>query len=290
MSLLSSRDEVFGDIQDVEEDNSVSSLNLLFGNMDLPPSSYHDSLQELWDEEEESEEIDPVMKVFPSSYHYQESDKLRAYTSENLEKGFIQPSSPSTGEPVLFVKKKDSGPDLCVDHRKLNAVTRKNRYCVPPMNQLLTLFNGSSISSKIDLCGAYKLLIIKEGDEHLTASRPKYGSYEDLVMQFGLTNSPSSFQRIFNVIFHDIINVYVVVYLDYIMVFSKYEEENVTSVSIALSRFRANNIFAKASKCLIHFSSAEYLGYIVSCEGPQDGPRKGPANFSLTTSKKPQGS
>ncbi|MBW0469455.1 hypothetical protein O181_009170 [Austropuccinia psidii MF-1] len=52
-SLLSSRDEIFKEIQDVGEDNSVSSLHLFFGNMDLPPSSYHDSLKELWDEEEE---------------------------------------------------------------------------------------------------------------------------------------------------------------------------------------------------------------------------------------------
>ncbi|MBW0534815.1 hypothetical protein O181_074530 [Austropuccinia psidii MF-1] len=49
-SLHSSRDEVFKDIQDIGEDNSVSSLHLFFGNMDLPPSSYHDSLEELWDE------------------------------------------------------------------------------------------------------------------------------------------------------------------------------------------------------------------------------------------------
>ncbi|MBW0588741.1 hypothetical protein O181_128456, partial [Austropuccinia psidii MF-1] len=59
-SLLSSRDEVFKDIQDVGEDNSVSSLHLFFGNMDLPPSSYHDSLEELWDEEEEPEELETV--------------------------------------------------------------------------------------------------------------------------------------------------------------------------------------------------------------------------------------
>ncbi|MBW0481910.1 hypothetical protein O181_021625 [Austropuccinia psidii MF-1] len=68
-SLLSSRDEVFKEIQDVGEDNYVSSLHLFFGNMDLPPSSYHDSLEELWDEEEEPEEIKMVMKVVPSVYH-----------------------------------------------------------------------------------------------------------------------------------------------------------------------------------------------------------------------------
>ncbi|MBW0522745.1 hypothetical protein O181_062460 [Austropuccinia psidii MF-1] len=67
--LLSSRDEVFKDIKDVGEDNCVSLLHLFFGNMDLPPSSYHDSLEELWDEEEESEEIETMMKVVPSSDH-----------------------------------------------------------------------------------------------------------------------------------------------------------------------------------------------------------------------------
>ncbi|MBW0546356.1 hypothetical protein O181_086071 [Austropuccinia psidii MF-1] len=56
-SLLNSKDEVLKEIQDVGEDNSVSSLHLFFGNMDLPPSSYHDSLEELWYEEEEPEEV-----------------------------------------------------------------------------------------------------------------------------------------------------------------------------------------------------------------------------------------
>ncbi|MBW0497448.1 hypothetical protein O181_037163 [Austropuccinia psidii MF-1] len=210
-SLLSCRDEVFKEIQDVGEDNSVSSLNIFFGNMGLPPSSYHDSLEELWDEEEEPEEVETMLNVVSSVYnkyldvfskvkaeklpphrtcdHHielegslppvgviyslsnQESDTLRAYISENVEKGFIPPSSSSTGAPVLFVKKKDGGFCLCVDYCKLKAVTRKNKYPVPPMNQLLTVFNGSSIFSKIDLRGADNRLRIKEGDEQLTCFR-----------------------------------------------------------------------------------------------------------------------
>ncbi|MBW0528139.1 hypothetical protein O181_067854 [Austropuccinia psidii MF-1] len=179
--------------------------------MNLPPSSYNDTLKELWDGEKEPEEMETAMKVVPSVYHQyldvfskvkaeklpphhacdhhiklggslppagviyslskQESDTLRAYISENGEKGFIQPSSSSTGASVLFVKKEDGGLLLCVDYCKLNAVTRKNKYPVPPMNQLLAAFNGYSIFSEIDLCGAYNLLRIKEGDEHLTAFR-----------------------------------------------------------------------------------------------------------------------
>ncbi|MBW0565795.1 hypothetical protein O181_105510, partial [Austropuccinia psidii MF-1] len=68
-SLLSSRDEFFKEMKDFEEDNSVSSHNLFLGNVDLPSSSYHDFLEELWDEEEEPEEIETVMKVVPSSYN-----------------------------------------------------------------------------------------------------------------------------------------------------------------------------------------------------------------------------
>ncbi|MBW0557311.1 hypothetical protein O181_097026 [Austropuccinia psidii MF-1] len=304
---MSSRDEVFKEIQEVGEDNSVSSLHHFLGNKDLPLSSYNDSLEELWDEEGEPEERENMIKVVPSAYHQyldvfskvkeekhpphhacdhhielegslppiggiysllnQDSDTLRAYISDNLKKGFIFPSSSSTGEPFLFVKKKDGGLCLCVDYRRLNAVTSKNKYPVPPMNQLLTFFNGSAILSKIDLHGAYILLRIKEGDGNLTFFRTKYGSYGYLIMSFGLTNAPASFQNIFNDIFYDLLDVYVVIYLDDIMVFSKSEEEHVTHVSTVFARIRDNNLFSKASKCLFHVSSVEYLGYIVSSKG-----------------------
>ncbi|MBW0568667.1 hypothetical protein O181_108382 [Austropuccinia psidii MF-1] len=143
--------------------------------------------------------LPPVSVI--NSLSKQESDTLRDYISENLEKVFMNPSSCSTGAPVLFVKKKDGDLRLCVDYRKLNVVTMKNNYSVPPINQLLSVFNGSSIFSKIDLRGAHNLLRIKEGDEHLTCFRTKYGSYEYLVMPFGLTNAPATYQNLVNDIF-----------------------------------------------------------------------------------------
>ncbi|MBW0472101.1 hypothetical protein O181_011816 [Austropuccinia psidii MF-1] len=156
---------------------------------------------------------------------------------------------------------------MCVYYHKLNAVTRKNKYPVPPMNQLLNVFNDSSINSKIDLRVEYDLRRIKEGDEHWTAFRTKYGSYEYLVMPLGLTNAPASFQNLVNDIFQDLLDFYFVIYLDEIMVFSKSEEEHVTHVSTVLSRLRANSAFAKDCKFLFHVSSVEYLGYFVSFEG-----------------------
>ncbi|MBW0518974.1 hypothetical protein O181_058689 [Austropuccinia psidii MF-1] len=135
------------------------------------------------------------------------------------------------------------------------------------MNQLLTISKNPTIFSKIDLHGAYNILRIKVGDEHLTAFRTKYGSYKYLVMPFGLTNDNTSLQNLVNDIFQDFLDIFVVVYLDYIMVFSSSEKEHVKNVASLLQRLRDNNLFAKASKCLFHASSLEYLGYAVSSEG-----------------------
>ncbi|MBW0567954.1 hypothetical protein O181_107669 [Austropuccinia psidii MF-1] len=265
------------------------------------------SLEVQWDGEEEPEEIDTVLKVVPPAYHQyfdvfskvkaeklpphracdhhielegllppggviyllsnQESETLQAYISENVEKGFIRLSSSSTVAPVLFVKKNDGGLHLCVDYLKLNAVTRKNRYLVPPMDQLLTIFNSSTIFSKIALCGAYHLLRIKEGDEHSTSFRTKYGSDEYFVMPFGLTNAPASFQNFVNDIFAEFLDIFVVVYLDDIMVFSSSKNEHVKHAASVLQILRENDLFAKASKCVFHASSVEYLGYVVSSNG-----------------------
>ncbi|MBW0553481.1 hypothetical protein O181_093196 [Austropuccinia psidii MF-1] len=238
-SLLPSRDEVFKDIRDVKAEK-------------LPPHC-------TWDHHIELEGLLPPAGVI-YSLSKQKSETLRAYISENVEKGFIRASFSSTGAPVLFVKKKDGFLCLCIDYHKLNGFTRKNRYAVPPINQLLTVFSSSTIFSNIYLCGSYNLFRIKEGGDNLTAFRTKYGSYEYLGIPFGLTNAPASFQNLMNDIFAYFLDIFVVVYLDDMVVFSSSEEEHVKHVASLLQELRENNFFAKAS-------SVEYLGYVVSSDG-----------------------
>ncbi|MBW0568485.1 hypothetical protein O181_108200 [Austropuccinia psidii MF-1] len=254
--------------------------------MDLPPLSFHAFLKEKWDEEEELEEVETVLKVVPPAYH-QYLDVFSKVKAEKLPphcacdhhielEGVLPPvgviyslSNQESDKLWAYISKnkRDGGLCLCVDYCKINAVTRMNRYPVPPMNQLLTKFNGSTIFSEIDLCGAYNLLRIKEGDEHLTAFRTKYGSYEYLVMPFGLINAPASFQNLVNDIFADFLDIFVAFYLDDIMVFSSSEEEHVKHMASVLQRLRDNNLFSKNSKCVFHASSVEYLVYVVSSDG-----------------------
>ncbi|MBW0490724.1 hypothetical protein O181_030439 [Austropuccinia psidii MF-1] len=255
-SIIPSSDQVFKEIKDFGEYVATSLLHISQEDMDLPPSSFCASLEEEWEEEEEPEEIETVLKVVPPSYH----QYLDVFSKIKAEK--IPPHGTCDHYielEGLLPPKKDGVLHLCVDYRKLNAVTRKNRYPVPPMNHLLTVFNSSTILSKIDLHGAYNLWRIKEGHEQLTALRTKYGGYESLVMPFGLTNAPASFQNLVNDIFSDFLDIFVVVYLDDIMVFSSSEEEHVKHVVSALQRLRDNNLFAKASKSPVYSSKAQEI-------------------------------
>ncbi len=90
---------------------------------------------------------------------------LREYTDENLANGFIRPSKSSAGAPVLFTPKPDGTLRLCVDYRRLNSITIKNRYLLPLIDDILDRLSGARVFTKVDVKNAYYRLRIREGDE-----------------------------------------------------------------------------------------------------------------------------
>lgn len=196
-----------------------------------------------------------------------EQEALREYLDENLAKGFIVPSESPAASPILFVKKKDGSLRLCVDYRKLNAITVKNRYPLPLIGDLIDQVRYAKFFSKIDLRGAYNLLRIAKGEEWKTAFRTRHGLFEYRVMPFGLTNAPASFQHLMNHIFRDMLDVTVVVYLDDILVFSRNKEEHVEHVREVLRRLLEAGLYAKHDKCEFHMDEVEFLGFRIGCDG-----------------------
>ena len=196
-----------------------------------------------------------------------ELDTLREYIEENLRSGFIRPSNSPCGAPVLFVKKKDGSLRLCVDYRGLNKITRKDRYPLPLVSDLLDAPRKARIYTKIDLRHAYNLVRIAPGDEWKTAFRTRYGSFEWRVMPFGLSNAPAAFQRFVNEVFADMLDVCVVVYLDDILIYSDNPDDHRKHVKEVLRRLRKHRLYARADKCEFHKDSVEYLGYILSADG-----------------------
>ena len=118
----------------------------------------------------------PVGPIYSLSASKQET--LKEFIEENLNIGFIQPTSSLHGAPVLFVKKKDSSLHLCVDFCSLNHISKKNCYPLPLVSDLLNLLHKAWIYSKIDLCHAYYLVHITDSDEWKTAFKTRYGSFE----------------------------------------------------------------------------------------------------------------
>jgi hypothetical protein len=192
---------------------------------------------------------------------------LREFLDENLANHFIRPSSSSAGAPILFIRKKDGSLRLTVDYRGLNRITKKDRYPLPLIPDLLDRLRSANVYMKIDLRGMYNLVRIAKGDEWKTAFHTRYGSYEFRVMHYGLTNAPASFQRFMNDVFKDLLDVCVVVYLDDILIYSESQSEHENHVCEVLHHLRKFNLFAKMEKCEFDVNTTNFLSYVISPDG-----------------------
>ena len=199
---------------------------------------------------------------------------LRGYLDENLKKGFIRESKSPAGYPILFAPKKDGSLRLCVDYRKLNDITIKNRYPLPNIGELQDRLGKAKIFTKLDLRGAYNLIRMKEGEEWKTAFRTRYGHYEYLVMPFGLTNAPATCQALINNVVRAHLDRSAIAYLDDILIYSETTEEHVSHVQEVLGCLSQAGLLLKPEKCEFHRRSVEFLGFVVSTKGISMSPEK----------------
>ena len=206
--------------------------------------------------------VGPIYSLLAS-----EQEDLKKFIDENLNIGFIQPTSSPYSTLVLFVKKKDGLLCLCVDFCGLNHISEKNHYLLLLISNLLDLPHKAWVYSKIDLCHAYHLVCITNGDEWKTAFRIRFGSFEWSVMPFGLTNAPATFHRFMNNIFSDFLDICIAIYLDDILIYSNNMSKHYWYVKEVLKCLCKAGLYAKAEKCEFHSESVEYLGYILSPSG-----------------------
>jgi hypothetical protein len=146
-------------------------------------------------------------------------------------------------------------------------MTVKDRYPLPLIGNLIDQIRGAQIFSKIDLRSAYNLVRIKPGDEWKTAFRCRYGHFQYKVMPFGLANAPAVFQRLMNEIFSDVLDVFVVIYLDDVLIYSDTPDHHNEHVSLVLQRLRENGLYAKLEKCVFDVDWVEFCGYVIGKDG-----------------------
>ncbi|KAL0192325.1 hypothetical protein M9458_010621, partial [Cirrhinus mrigala] len=200
-----------------------------------------------------------------------EREAMEKYLNDSLAAGIIRPSSSPVGAGFFFVKKKDGSLRPCKDYRGLNDITVKNQYPLPLMSSPFDLLQGAEFLTKLDLRNAYHLVRIRKGDERKTAFNTPRGHFEYRVFPFGLSNAPAVFQALVNDVLRDMIDRFVFVYLDDILIFSPSYQDHVQQV---LQRLLENQLFVKAEKCEFHVKSVSFLGHIISVEGIRMDPAK----------------
>ena len=179
----------------------------------------------------------------------------------------IQHSDSAWGANPVIVKKKDGTPRVCIDFRALNDVTCKDSYPLPRTVEVLNELGKARWFIKVDLKSGYWQIVLDPKDRHKTAFCTRDGLFEFIVMPFGLTAAPATFQRLMDTVLAGLLWRNVMVYLDDIIIYNVTWEEHLAILDDVLRRLRAAGLQASRSKCAYGQSTIQYLGHIVTREG-----------------------
>ena len=186
----------------------------------------------------------------------------------------IEPSQGPWASPVVLVKKKDGTTRFCVDYRRLNAVTIKDAYPLPQVEDCLDTMAGAQWFSSMDLASGYWQLDIREEDRDKTAFATHRGLYRFRRMPFGLCNAPGTFERVMEVVMRGLQWKTCLVYLDDIVVFAGSYKEHLERLGEVLDRLIQAGLKVKPSKCQLGRPEVAFLGHRISQDGVGTDPDK----------------
>ena len=197
-----------------------------------------------------------------------EREEVQEFVKDQLRKGYIRSLKSQQMSPVFFVPKKDGKKRMVQDYRYLNSWTIKNNYPLPLISDLIDSIGKKKVFTKMDLRWGYNNVRIKEGDEWKAAFSMSEGSFEPMVMFFGLTNSPVMFQAMINDLLRDlVVEEKVAVFIDNVMVATETEEGHDEIVEEVLRRLEENDLFVKPEKCVWKVREVGFLGVIIGKYG-----------------------
>ena len=221
-----------------------------------------------------------LTEPLPNSYsplykqNLEELEATREFVTTQLQHGLIEQSRSPFASPVLCVRKANGKLRVCVDYRKLNAVTRKDAYPIPRIDELLARPGKAKIFTKFDIHSAFNKIRMDPASEEYTTFRTRYGTYKCKVLPFGLCNGPATYQRYMNDVLMDYLDDFCIAYLDDILIYSEDERSHVRHVKLVLKRLRQAGLQVDLKKSEFHVTRTRYLGYVLTNKGLEVDPEK----------------
>lgn len=207
------------------------------------------------------------MAVRPYYYPQLQKDELEHQCMNMLHQGIIHLSTSAFSSLVHLVKKHDGSWRFCVDYRALNAITIKDKFPIPVVEELLDELYGAQFFSKLDLRLGYHQVHMHGTDVEKTTFHTHQGHYEFLVMPFDLANAPATFQALMNDILGWYLHHFVLVFFDDILIYNTTWSDHLRHVHLFLDILRQHELCLKQSKCTFGVPTVSYLGHVVSANG-----------------------
>ncbi|KAG1634211.1 hypothetical protein G6F44_010170 [Rhizopus delemar] len=203
-----------------------------------------------------------------------EAEHLQKELDKYCKLGVIEPSNSPWAAPVILVKKKNGEYRMVIDYRKLNAVTKKDAYPLPRIDDLLDTLGKAKVFSALDMRAGFHQVPMEEDSKELTAFTTKYGTYHYNTLPMGLVNSPATFQRLIDLCFRPLMNQCLVAYIDDLNVYSLNKHEHLQHLEQVFQCVQIANLKLNPEKCFFFKDHLKFLGYIVTKEGLQTDPSK----------------
>lgn len=200
--------------------------------------------------------------------------ELRSLLKGMLDSGVIKESASPWAAPVVLVRKKDGSWRFCVDYRKLNAITHKDAFPLPRIEESLTHLKESAWYSTLDLASGYWQVEVDPQDQEKTAFTTPVGLFQFERMPFGLCNAPATFQRLMQRCLGAQVNDFLLIYLDDIIVYSPCFSSHLGHLEQVFERLHQHGLKLQPQKCHLFRREVKYLGHVVSKRGVATDPDK----------------
>ena len=201
-------------------------------------------------------------------------EKIVQLIDDMLKQGVIQPSTSAWASPLVLVPKKDGNLRFCVDYRRVNAITKKDVYPLPRIDDILDTLGQAHYFSTLDLASGYWQIEMDPATKDKSAFTTHAGLFEFERMPFGLCNAPATFQRLMQAVLAGMEWKFCFVYLDDILVCSRTLEEHLDHLQQVFNRLRKAGLTLKPKKCSFLQDQVIYLGHVISSKGIAPDPAK----------------